>query len=118
MSFTVTIAPSGHAVGRSRRIHSRSGIAPGPDIALRLSSWTAPAWACRGKVPSGDVAHGKAQAHALSDTDRSDGFALFCCAQPRSDLLIESREVRKAGDIPLKTLPARVQELVRAAPTS
>ena len=41
---------------------------------------------------------------------------MFCCASPRSDLVIESREVRKAGDIPVKTLPVRVQSLERAAP--
>ena len=67
--------------------------------------------ACRGKVLSGQVDHGKAQEHALSPADREAGFALFCCAQPLSDLCIESREVRKAGDIPVKTLPARIQQL-------
>jgi CDP-4-dehydro-6-deoxyglucose reductase len=72
--------------------------------------------ACRGKVLNGKIDHGKAQPHALSDADREAGFALFCCAQARSDLVIESREVRKASDIPVKTLPARIQQLVRAAP--
>lgn len=115
MSFTVTIAPSGHTLS-AEADESILEAALRQGLTLPYGCRDGACGACRGKVLSGDVAHGKAQAHALSDTDRSDGFALFCCAQPRSDLLIESREVRKAGDIPLKTLPARVQELVRAAP--
>jgi CDP-4-dehydro-6-deoxyglucose reductase len=72
--------------------------------------------ACRGKVLSGQVDHGKAQTHALSETDRAAGFALFCCASAQSDLCIESREVRSLTDIPVKTLPARVQKMTLAAP--
>ncbi len=72
--------------------------------------------ACRGKVLSGRVAHGRAQAHALSEADRAAGYALFCCARAESDLAIECREVRSANDIPVKKLPARVQKLRRAAP--
>ncbi len=72
--------------------------------------------ACRGKVLSGQVDHGKAQTHALSEADRTAGFALFCCASAQSDLCIESREVRSLTDIPVKTLPARVQKMTLAAP--
>jgi CDP-4-dehydro-6-deoxyglucose reductase len=52
----------------------------------------------------------------LSEADRQAGFALFCCAMARSDLCIESREVRSLEDIPIRTLPARVHKLTRAAP--
>ena len=72
--------------------------------------------ACRGKVLSGRIDHGKAQVHALSEDDRAAGFALFCCAVAQSDLSIECKEVRSLQDIPVKTLPARVQKLTRAAP--
>lgn len=72
--------------------------------------------ACRGKVLAGEVEHGKAQSHALSDDDRRAGFALFCCAEARSDLEIEVRELRSSRDLPVKTLPARVQKMTRAAP--
>ena len=71
---------------------------------------------CRGKVLSGEVDHGQAQLHALSEDDRRDGFALFCCAKAKSDLEIEVREVRSARDLPVKTLPVRVQKMTRAAP--
>lgn len=72
--------------------------------------------ACRGKVTSGKIDHGKAQFPSLSEADRAAGFALFCCASARSDLVIESREIRSSGELPVKTLPARVQKLARLAP--
>jgi len=34
----------------------------------------------------------------------------------RSDLCLESREIRSTEDIPIRTLPARVHKLTRAAP--
>lgn len=71
---------------------------------------------CRGKVLSGAVDHGKAQIHTLNDNDRRAGFALFCCASAQSDLSIEIRELRSSQDVPVKTLPARVEKLTRAAP--
>ena len=71
---------------------------------------------CRGKVLTGGVEHGAAPVEVLSNADRAAGFALFCCAMARSDLRIESREVRSFEDIPIRTLPARVQRLTRAAP--
>ncbi len=72
--------------------------------------------ACRGKVLSGDIDHGKAQTYTLSEDDRSAGFALFCCASAQSDLSIEAREIRSSQDVPVRTLPARVHSLTRAAP--
>ncbi|MFT3847973.1 MAG: CDP-6-deoxy-delta-3,4-glucoseen reductase [Propionivibrio sp.] len=71
---------------------------------------------CRGKVLSGEVDHGQAQPHALNDDDRRAGFALFCCAKAKSDLEIEVRELRSARELPIKTLPARVQKMTRIAP--
>jgi len=71
---------------------------------------------CRGKVLAGDFTHGKARLEVLSEEERRQGFVLFCCAQARSDLCIESREIRSLTDIPVRTLPARVHHLRRAAP--
>ena len=72
--------------------------------------------ACRGKVLAGQIDHGQAQTVTLSEADRNTGEALFCCAKAQSDLSIESRSMRSTPDIPVKTLPARVQKLTRAAP--
>ena len=69
-----------------------------------------------GKVLAGNFTHGKARLEVLNEEERQLGFALFCCAQARSDLCIESREIRSLTDIPVRTLPARVHRLTRAAP--
>ena len=72
--------------------------------------------ACKGQVINGKVDHGAAQAHALSDSDKAAGLALYCCARPTSDLTIECKQLRSAHDIPVKTLPARIETLERLAP--
>jgi CDP-4-dehydro-6-deoxyglucose reductase len=115
MSFAVAIQPSGHTLS-AEADESILEAAMRQGLTLPYGCRDGVCGACRGKVLNGKIDHGKAQPHALSDADREAGFALFCCAQARSDLVIESREVRKASDIPVKTLPARIQQLVRAAP--
>ena len=54
---------------------------------------------CKGKILEGQVEHGQHSAAALSPADEATGGTLFCCAHPKSDLLIEAREVQGAGDI-------------------
>lgn len=115
MSFTVTIQPSGHTLSAEAG-ESILDAALRQGLTLPYGCRDGACGACRGRVLSGTVDHGKAQTQALSDADRENGLALFCCAKAASDLVIESREVRKAGDIPVKTLPARVQSLERVAP--
>ena len=70
--------------------------------------------ACKGKVLSGTVDHGKGQ--ALSEDEKSTGLALYCCARATSDLSIECKQLRSAHDIPVKTLPGRIEKLERLAP--
>ena len=71
---------------------------------------------CKGKVLEGAVDYGTYQEHALPDAEKKLGFALFCQAKPLSDLAIECREIGAAKDMPIKTLPCRVQKMERAAP--
>jgi len=113
MSFSVRIEPSGHtfAVDGEDTI-LEAALRHG--LTLPYGCRDGACGACKGKVLSGEVDHGKSQ--ALNDAERSNGLALYCCARPQSDLVIESREVRRVGDIPVKTLPARIQSLQRVAP--
>ena len=115
MSYQITVQPSG-----------RQFVAEGDetllDAALR-QGLTLPygckdgaCGSCKGKVLSGTVDHGKAQLAALKDDDKAAGLALYCCASARSDLVIECKQVRLAGDIPVKTLPSRIEKLDRLAP--
>ena len=69
---------------------------------------------CKGKLIEGRIDYGRYSEKALPATEREQGFALFCQAKPLSDVMIEAREVRKAGDIQVRKLPARVQKLERA----
>lgn len=71
--------------------------------------------ACKAKVLEGRVDLGNAQESALPPAERVAGMALLCCAKPLSDLTIEAHEVVKAQDIPVKTMPCRVQRLERVA---
>jgi CDP-4-dehydro-6-deoxyglucose reductase len=52
----------------------------------------------------------------LQPEELDTGFTLLCQAQPRSDMVIESREVRLASDIQIRKLPARVTQIRQAAP--
>ena len=66
--------------------------------------------ACKGQVLAGDVSYGEYFDSALSEDEKKTGKALFCCAQPLSDLVIECREVAGAGIAP-RIMPVRVEKL-------
>ncbi len=70
---------------------------------------------CKGKVLQGTVDYGVFQESALSDSDKKNGYALFCQAKPASDVVIECREISAIKDIQVRTLPCRVQKLERLA---
>lgn len=113
MSFQITVQPSG-------RQFAAAGDETILDAALR-QGLTLPygckdgaCGACKGKVLSGTFDPGKGQ--ALKDDEKAAGMALFCCARAQSDLVVESRQIAAAGDIPVKTLPARIEKLERLAP--
>ena len=71
---------------------------------------------CKGKVLAGCVDYGKAQAEALSDEEKAAGMSLFCCATARSDLTLECWQLGSSSDIPVKTLPSRIEKMERLAP--
>ena len=70
---------------------------------------------CKGKVLAGEVDYGAYQEAALPEAEKRLGLALFCQARPRGDVVIECREIGAAKDIPIKTLPCRVQKMERVA---
>jgi CDP-4-dehydro-6-deoxyglucose reductase len=70
---------------------------------------------CKGKLIEGRLDYGRYSEKVLTAAEREQGYALFCQAKPLSDLVIEAREVRRAGDIPVKKLPARLQKMERVA---
>lgn len=113
-SFRITLRPSGHEFNSdSSETILQSALDNG--LTLPYGCRNGACGSCKGKVIDGLVNHGLAQDQALSSADRANGLALFCCAKPLSDLVLECREVSKAGDIPVKIMPCRVQKLERLA---
>ncbi|MDP2793795.1 MAG: CDP-6-deoxy-delta-3,4-glucoseen reductase [Sulfurisoma sp.] len=114
MAFKITLQPSGHGF---------DAPADAPILQAALDAGfnlpygcrNGACGACKGKVVSGRVDYGAAQDHALSPTERAEGVALFCCATPLSDLVLEVREVGAIKDIPAKTMPCRVQHMEKLA---
>ena len=115
MSHQITVQPSG------RQFAAEAGETI-LDAALR-QGFTMPygckdgaCGSCKGKVLAGTVDHGKAQPNALKDEEKAAGLALFCCARPQSDLTLECKQLTSGADIPVKTLPSRIEKLERLAP--
>lgn len=115
MPYQITIQPSGHTCTAEEGV-SILRAAQDAGFTLPYGCRNGACGTCKGKIIEGLVNHGLASAEALSEEDKAAGLALFCCAQPLSDISIECHELRTAQDIPVRTLPCRVQKLERLAP--
>ena len=70
---------------------------------------------CKGRIVEGRVDYGVYQRKALTEEEKAQGKALFCQAKPLTELVIEARTIGAARDIPIRTLPCRVQKMERLA---
>jgi CDP-4-dehydro-6-deoxyglucose reductase len=114
MPFTVTLQPSGHSFPASANEPIlQAALDAGYNLPYGCRNGAC--GACKGKVVSGTVDFGEAEAHVLTADDRAAGMALFCCATARSDLVLEVKEVGLVKDIPVKIMPCRVQHMERLA---
>ncbi len=114
MPFNIVIKPSNHSFTmEGHETILEAGLHHG--YTLPYSCRDGVCGTCKGRVLEGTVEYGKHQASALSEAEKALGMALFCRAQPTSDLVIECREVSAVKDIPVKTLPCRVHKLERLA---
>lgn len=77
-------------------------------VVLPYSCRTGSCATCKGRVVSGEIDYGEYQEQALNASEREQGYALLCQAQPWSDLEVEAREVAVAEEIEIKLLPCRV----------
>jgi NAD(P)H-flavin reductase len=71
--------------------------------------------ACKGKIIKGTVSYGIYQESALTEEEKSKGMALFCCAQPLTDIYIECHEVSTMRRLPVRTTTFKVREMRRVA---
>ena len=114
MSHQVTLQPSGHqfTVQDGETVLE---AALRENFALPYGCRNGACGACKGKVLSGGVDYGEHQPHTLPDDEKKQGLALFCTAKPTSDLVIEAKEIGAAKDIPVKTLPTRIEKMEKLA---
>ena len=114
MTYQVTIQPSGHQF-TVKPNETLLGAALNAGFSLPYGCRNGACGACKGKVLAGSVDYGTHQDSALTHEDKLKGLALFCCAKATSDLTIEVKEVGAAKDIPIKTLPCRIERMENLA---
>ena len=114
MSYQVTIQPSGHQF-TVKPGETLLSAALNAGFALPYGCRNGACGACKGKVLAGSVDYGNFQEGVLSHEDKLKGLALFCCAKAESGLIIEVKEVGAAKDIPIKTLPCRIEKMEKLA---
>lgn len=116
MPYHVTIQPTGHEF----LVAEHESVL---DAALREKGSVLPygcrngtCGSCMGTILSGEVVYPDGRPPALSEREEAEGKALLCQARPRSDLVIEAREVKSGQDLPVKILPCRVERRELLAP--
>jgi CDP-4-dehydro-6-deoxyglucose reductase, E3 len=115
MSYQITVQPSGRQFAADVD-ETLLDAALRQGLTLPYGCKDGACGACKGKVLGGTVNHGKAQEHALKPEEKAAGLALYCCAHAESDLVIECKQLGSVGDIPVKTLPSRIEKLEKLAP--
>ncbi|MBI4292322.1 MAG: CDP-6-deoxy-delta-3,4-glucoseen reductase [Betaproteobacteria bacterium] len=112
MGYQISIRNTGHQFeAEAGETILAAGLRAG--LALPHACRDGACGSCKGKIIEGTADLGTYSESALSAPERQSGLALFCQAIALSDLVIEAREVRAVGDIPLRLLPTRVQAIER-----
>jgi CDP-4-dehydro-6-deoxyglucose reductase len=115
MSYKITVKPSDHTFWmEAGETILDAAIREG--LNLPYGCRDGACGACMGKVLAGKLVYPRETPPGITPQQQAEGKALFCQGQPRSDLLIEAREVDAVRDIPIKTLPCRVVGLQKLAP--
>lgn len=113
-TYQITVQPSQHQfLANDDQSVLDAALAAG--ILLPYSCRSGACSSCKGKVLAGTFEAGSAPEQVLMAEELEAGFTLLCQAKPRSDMVIESREVRLASDIQVRKLPVRVTKIQRAA---
>ena len=115
MPHQITINPSGHSFACAEG-ETVLTAAMAADLMLPYGCRNGACGTCKGKIVDGRVDYGPHQPGTLTDDEKRQGLALFCCAEPLTDLVLEIREVRRAGDIQIRKLPCRIESIDKPAP--
>src|SRR4051794_37212310 len=98
MSYQITINPSGHSFPCADD-ETVLAAAMEADLMVPYGCRNGACGTCKAKIVDGLVDYGPHQASTLTDDEKRVGMVLLCCAKPLTDLVLEVREVRRAGDI-------------------
>jgi CDP-4-dehydro-6-deoxyglucose reductase len=71
---------------------------------------------CKSRLIAGEVTHSSFQPSTLTEVEQKQGYILPCVARPTTDLVVQCREVRRAGDIQIRRMPVRIESIDLAAP--
>ncbi|HEY1033499.1 MAG TPA: CDP-6-deoxy-delta-3,4-glucoseen reductase [Pseudoxanthomonas sp.] len=107
MSFQMRIEP----VGLSCPVTPQQTVldaALADGLMLKHSCRTGTCGSCKGRLLSGQVDHADSPLEVLSEAERAQGLALFCCARAQSDLVIEAPEVTELRGISIQQMGVRV----------
>src|SRR5664279_3170873 len=115
MPQQITIKPSDHSFACDDG-ETVLAAAMRADLMIPYGCRNGACGSCKSRIIEGEVDYGHFQAGTLTDSEKRLGLALLCVAQPKTDLIIEVREVRRAGDIQIRKLPCRIDKIVKAAP--
>ncbi len=115
MPFQITIKPSDHSFACPDG-DTVLAAAMAADFMLAYGCRNGACGTCKGRILDGRVDYGPHQASTLTDDEKRQGLALFCCARPQTDLVIEVKEVRRVGDVRIRKLPCRVESIEKPAP--
>jgi CDP-4-dehydro-6-deoxyglucose reductase len=115
MSFKIRIEPSGATfVAADNETVLDAALRSGHVLAYSCRSGCC--GTCKGLLMEGEVDYGDAEPQALTAEDRERGAAVLCRAVPRSDLVVQVRELEAVSGIEIRSLPARVARMERLAP--
>ncbi len=110
MSFLVQLQPSGHAF-RVEPGESILAAALRQGIMLPYGCRAGSCGSCMATLRAGRIRYDGATPVGLEPDEIAANRILVCQAIPETDLVLETRELARAGEIPVKNLPARVQDI-------
>ena len=106
-SFEITVQPSGRAFA-TQGPETILAAAIRTGVGLPYGCKDGACGSCKCKKLSGEVSHGIHSDKALTAEEETSGYVLTCCATPRTDVVLESRQVTDASSFPIKKMPVRV----------
>ncbi|MBV9343833.1 MAG: 2Fe-2S iron-sulfur cluster binding domain-containing protein, partial [Gammaproteobacteria bacterium] len=71
---------------------------------------------CRAQLLEGRIQYPNGRPLGLSAEEEREGLVLLCQARAGSPLHVRARSVQSVADVQIKTLPCRIERLVRLAP--